>query len=138
MKKLTILLCIASVNLIQGCTVLGFAVDAALHLRVDELNQGRHSSDPLYVEPSYFTNKGLEQDIKVISELLQDMNRAQQTTAVDSQAETTLFSVNYANKELCKKADSGMGECYDADYYQQFYIKEETEQSKPVAAIQAQ
>lgn len=122
MKYCRLLVCLLGVALTQGCTVLGFASDLALSSTIEDVNEGKRKDAPFYIEPMYFTNKGLEQDIKIVSGLLKGMVKAKQTDTVVVEQEIRLFPANYANKELCKQTNSDVGECHGPDYYQGFYI----------------
>jgi hypothetical protein len=123
MQLLKIAVCLSTLLLTQGCTVLGFASDVSLHSMLDnihEINQAHSVNDE---DPLFFTHIGLKQDIKIVNEFLQDVAKANQAKSVQVPDERRLFPANYANKWLCKQLQSELGDCHDADYYQQFYIK---------------
>ena len=123
MQYVKLAVCLSGLVLSQGCTVLGFASDVALHAMLDNIHESKQAHSVNDEDPLFFTHIGLKQDIKIVNEFLQDVAKANQAESLQVPDERRLFPANYANKSLCKQPKSELGDCYDAAYYQQFYIK---------------
>lgn len=123
MQYVKLAICLSGLVLSQGCTVLGFASDVALHAMLDNIHESKQAHSVNDEAPLFFTHIGLKQDIKIVNEFIQDVAKANQAESLQVPDERRLFPANYANKWLCKQPQSDLGDCHDTDYYQQFYIK---------------
>ena len=103
----------------QGCTLFGLAGDLAILAAAGDPNEDKAVNDPTRVDTGGLTKLGLEQDVKVIKTVFNQI--AEKNADKAAAANAPLFPANYANKALCKENDSLVTDCYSPEYYQALY-----------------
>lgn len=103
----------------SGCTVLGFVTDVAL---ISALDRDQKAGEHNYARNNelFFTQEGLKHDAKVVKDLIDQLSDSNNdfTPAVRDDKQVQSLA--------CKNVKNGKQQCYPAEYYEDMYIKDET------------
>lgn len=124
MKLVGVLIWVGAAALLNGCTVLGFATDMAL-ISASEKRACNHSSQNSCRsdggEELFFTAEGLKQDIKIVKNVIDQIEDAN-PDQVEVELELQTPKPEQPKVVVCKKVIDGQQKCYSAEYYRDMYI----------------
>ena len=114
MKLLKVVVLLSFFLVANSCTVVGIFADTAIQSASDDNIERRTGQRGRSEIEPFFTKKGLEQDVKLVSTLMAKLPNKKERPA--------LQEVNKQPILVCKNVLNGQQQCYSPEYYKEMYI----------------